>query len=111
MERSELEAFNWAVNLIKEQQWRDVVVEGDAQNIVHALQGKIRRGFHTQIIVENVSVAASDIQHIQFNFCFSEANNIAHRLAKWASSNVCSNVWYDGCPSWIIDIVFLDLAN
>lgn len=111
MERSELKTFKWAMDLIKEQQWREVVIEGDAQNIVHALQGKIKRGFHAQIIVENVSAAASEIQHLQFNFCFREANNVAHHLAKWALSTISSSVWLDGGPSWISDFVHSDFST
>lgn len=98
------------MHLIKESIWSSAIVEGDAQNVVLALQGKLLRGFHNQIMVENIRAAAVNAHQISFNFCFREANNVAHRLAKWASSSVCCNVWFDGGPPWIMDIVSSDLA-
>lgn len=86
-------------------------IEGDAQNVVKAIQGKLKRGFHNQILVENVRAAASGIPQVFFDFCYREANNVAHRLAKWASTSICSNVWRDGGPLWITDIVLSDFAN
>lgn len=45
VERAELEAFDWAVKASLQHQWHNIVVEGDAQTVVHALQGKISRAF------------------------------------------------------------------
>lgn len=45
-----------------------------------------------------------------FRFCFREANNAAHRLARWAASSICLEVWLDGGPSWISDIVLSDFS-
>lgn len=109
VERAELEAFRWAVDLAKHHRWNKISIEGDAQIIVHALQHKLSRGFHDQVVVDNILEAAKDIHSISFSFCFREANKVAHRLAKWASSCICSNVWVDGGPLWILDIVTYDL--
>lgn len=66
---------------------------------------------YNQIVVENVRAAASTVHQLSFSFCYREANNVAHRLDKWVSSNVCSNVWLDSGPSWITDVVFSDSSN
>lgn len=45
VERAELEAFQWAVDLAIDSGWQNVIVEGDAQTIVRALQGSISRSY------------------------------------------------------------------
>lgn len=107
-ERAELEAFLWAAHLIQHYQWKHVIVEGDAQVVVEALQSKLTRGLHNQILVSNILDSLADVDHITFNFCYREANGVAHRLAKWASTSICSLVWLDNGPYWISDIVFAD---
>lgn len=111
VERAEIEAFQYAVDTVLERNWSNVIVEGDAQVVVNALHGKISRGTHAQVIVNNIINASARIPHISFSFCFREADAVAHRLAKWASSSICSSVWLDSGPSWISDIVFSDLTT
>lgn len=77
VERAELEAFQWAVQLVKDMQWSEVILEGDAQNVVNSLQCKLSRGIHNQVLVNNILAATSGINHLSFNFCFREANNVA----------------------------------
>lgn len=110
VERAELEAIQWTMEIIKEHQWNNVIVEGDAQNVIKALQRRLNRSFHNQVIADNIVAASADIEHVSFSFCFREDNNVAHRLAKWASSSVCSSVWLNGGPPWIADIVLSDLS-
>lgn len=111
VERAKIDAFQWAMELAKEQQWERVIVERDALNVVHALQGKLARRIHNQIVINNICAAVKNLHDLSFNFCFREANFVAHRLAKWASASVSSCIWYDGGPTWISDIVFADLAT
>lgn len=110
VERSELEAIQWAIEIIKEHQWKKVVIEGDAQNVTKALKQQIHRSFHNQILVDNILASTAELDNVSFSFCFREANSVAHRLAKWASSGFCSSVWLNGGPPWIADIVFSDLS-
>lgn len=93
VERAELSAFYWAVDLVKERRWSKVIIEGDAQNVVKALQGTLHRGYHSQVMVDNITHAASLGSHISFSFCFREANSVAHRLARWAIASISSCIW------------------
>lgn len=110
VERAEIEAFLWAVELAKMHQWLHVTLEGDAQVVVHALQQKLTRSFHNQVLIDNVLASSAGRISFSFNFCYREANRVAHRLAKWASMNICSSVWLNSGPSWIDDFVFSDLS-
>lgn len=110
MERAELEAFKIAIDFVKDNSWSNVIIEGYAQNVVNALCGKIKRGGHTHILVSNISFVVSKLIGISFSFCFREANNVAHRLAKRALTSVCSSVWVDGGPLWISNLVLSDFS-
>lgn len=111
VERAEIDAFQWGVEIVKEQHWSRVVLEGDTLNAVHTLQGKLSRGIHNLVIINNIHAAVRALHDISFSFRFREANFVAHRLAKWASASVCSSFWYDSGPTWISDIVLSDLAT
>lgn len=109
MEIAEFNAFEWAAELVKDRNWGRVIVEGDAQNVVNALNGKLMRVIHTQVLVNNIKAAVSDLPSLSFSFCFREANYVAHRLAKWALASICSFIRLDSSPSCISDIVSSDL--
>lgn len=70
VERAELEAVQWFMELIKDHQFIIVMVEGDSQNVMKALQRITTRGFHNQVLVDNILAASSTLDHISFSFCF-----------------------------------------
>lgn len=111
VEMAELSAFLWVVEFVKDKSWDSIVFEGDAHSIVTALNGVLSRGLHAQILVDNILVASTKFAHLEFLFCYREANSVVHRLAKWASASICSSVWLDGGPSWISDIVLCDVPS
>ncbi|XP_057535284.1 uncharacterized protein LOC130813467 [Amaranthus tricolor] len=92
VERVELEAFYWAAVYVKGMQCSNVIFKGDAQIVVDALQHKISRDLHNQVHVTNILDLLSNVGSFSFYFCFREANNVAHRLARWASTSICSKV-------------------
>lgn len=51
-------------------------MEGDAQVVVNALQGKLSRSAHSQVIVDNIINASARVPRISFSFCFRKANNV-----------------------------------
>lgn len=103
--------FYWVASLVKEKSWGNVIIEGDAQLVVKALNGEITRNLHNQVLINNVRHNVSSVANCSFSFCFREANMVAHKLAKWAAANVCSRVWLNECPSWISNIVSSDFSS
>lgn len=65
VELAELDAIQWALDISKDRHWRKVIIKGDAQNVVKALQGKISRGLHAQVLVDNILVAALSIPQLR----------------------------------------------
>ena len=69
-----------------------------------------RRG-DIQAMLEDVSSLVPSFEKIIFSFCYRECNEIAHRLAKWATSSFSDEVWLVGGPSWISDLIVSDSPN
>lgn len=111
VERAEIEAFGWAIELVKERRWNKCIFEGDAQNVVKGLQSHLPHGFHNQVLIDNALYSVIDIQQHSFNFCFRQANGVASRLARWVVACIGSRVWLDGGPVWISDIVLSDSSS
>ena len=110
-ERSEIDAFLWAVQVAKNHGWSRCVVEGDAKFVVEALHGLIRRDPHNQVLVDNILALSSSFQDIRFVFCFREATMVAHKLARRSSSCICDEVWSVGGSDWISDLVLVDSSS
>lgn len=111
VERAELEAFKIAIDFILEHHCSNVIIEGDTQTVVDALCGRTVRGLHSQVLVNNIRELASSCFGISFRFCFREANGVAQRLARRDLSGFSANVWFDGGPIWISDLVLSDLSD
>lgn len=110
VEMTELYAADWAVSLAIEHQWPNVTFEGDTSLVVEALNGVRFRGLHAQTLVQNIRSRMGGFVSFSFCFCYRECNEIAHRLAQWASRSSCDNVWIKASPLWIRDLVISDIS-
>lgn len=106
---TELTAVAWAINLAKEHRWRAVKIEGDARLVIEALNGRRAGGLHSQTLINNIKSMLSFFTSISFSFCYRECNEVANRLARWATSNKCNLVWPRSGPLWIEDLVLADI--
>ncbi|XP_021839114.2 uncharacterized protein [Spinacia oleracea] len=110
-EMGEAAAALVAIKVAKEQGWKDIVLEGDACTIIRALKGSQQRGSHVQLMVEDARSIMPSFDSISFSFCFRECDEVAHRLAKQAVSNFSDEVWLDGGPLWISDVLVFDTPD
>lgn len=53
----------------------------------------------------NICLKIGVFDNISFSLCVRECNEVAYRLARWASNSNIDNVWIDSSPNWIRDIV------
>lgn len=79
--------------------------------VIKALQGDTRQGMHIQTIIKNNLVLLSSFETISFSFVHSECNMVEHKLARWASSSVCDEVWVSSDPSWIVHVPLSDILH
>lgn len=108
VEHAEVAAILWALKVARQNEWGRVIVESDAQCIIRAINNLCQRRGDIQLIVEDVKQSSVEFDNISFAFCFRECNEIAYRLAKWATSSYCDEVWHDGDPTWISDLIVSD---
>ncbi|KAL2906316.1 putative 4-hydroxy-4-methyl-2-oxoglutarate aldolase [Bienertia sinuspersici] len=110
-EMAEALAAKMALKLIRDQGWRKVIVEGDAQIIIRALQQKIRRSHYVQLIIEDVIHLSASIEEIVFTFAFHQCNEVAHRLAKWVVASFSDELWLNECLVWLSDLIVTDISS
>ena len=70
VERVEIGGFLWAVQLVKSLVWMHCIFEGDAKVVIEALNGKVSRAAHNQVLIDNILTISSGISHASFVFCF-----------------------------------------
>ncbi|KAL2931806.1 hypothetical protein RDABS01_037216 [Bienertia sinuspersici] len=99
-----------ALELAKAQGWSNIIVEGDALNIIKALQGQTQRSSYVQATVEDALALVSSFNDVKFNFCFRGCNEVAHRMAKWAVTAYSDKVWLGEDPNWISDVVVSNIS-
>lgn len=90
--RFEAHALFWALSVSKSQGWTNIVVEGDCKNIIDALNSCGQRGFHAQAIHNNCLYFRQLFSSVSFCFCFHNYNEVAHRLARWATFRLSDEV-------------------
>ncbi|KAL2932048.1 14.7 kDa ribonuclease H-like protein [Bienertia sinuspersici] len=107
-ELCEVRAILEAIYMAKDKGYINIILEGDAQVIIRALQKQILRSGHTQLVVEDICACRTSFSKVSFNFCYRECNLAALRLAKWAVHQYCEEVWYGEGPEWFYDIIVAD---
>ncbi|XP_026443638.1 uncharacterized protein LOC113343723 [Papaver somniferum] len=80
--------------------WRNVVLEGDALNIINTLKYKhLPFPWRIQYIISRIRDSVHNFNSIEFRFIKKEANNVAHSLAAHDVSTHASDVWLSTPPS------------
>lgn len=87
----------------------DVQFEGDCKSLIDALQGKSKRSFHFQTIINNFWSLSSNFSSCAVLFCCRDCNGVAHYLAKWATSSCCDKVWVFDVLPWLGDALCSNL--
>ncbi|CAO2821316.1 unnamed protein product [Amaranthus hypochondriacus] len=108
VEKAEIDGVLWAVQTPISSGWNNCFFEGDARSVIDALNGKVARAVHNQVLIDNILTFASRIEHASFAFCFREANMVAHRLARWSATSFCDMVWCEGGPTKISYLIVVD---
>lgn len=98
--------MHWALSFCVKQGWQNVIIESDCKCLVEALQGRSKRCYHINTIVDNCRSLSHNFSSLPFLFCFRDCNGVAHRLANWAMSSCCDKVWVDDIPPWLGDALY-----
>jgi len=94
-----------AVVFCKEAGFRDVIMEGDALNVVKEINSNPPYLSRLRHFVEAIKRELDFFQSILFVYAPREFNYAAHSLAKEASGSCLDRVWLEEFPSCISDVV------
>jgi hypothetical protein len=85
--------------------FRQIIFEGDAQTIVKEVNSESPcTSLHGQF-VEGIQSKMKALEEVQFNYVKRGANNVAHWLAKLATTLVTDETWMDSVPP-VICVLF-----
>jgi hypothetical protein len=79
--------------------------EGDAQLIVKEVNSEDPYASKCGHFVEGIKSLFKGFKTTSFFCVIIKANNVAHRLAKMATTHVTDNTWLENAPSDICNIV------
>jgi ribonuclease HI len=99
-----LAAF-YAVEFSRDMCFNDIILEGDALQIVAAVQTDSQHWSRFGHIVDGIKLGLSQLRSWQINHVKRDANSAAHVLAREAIKNVIDRVWVEETPNCIYGIV------
>jgi ribonuclease HI len=97
-----------AARLITELGLQNIILEGDAKQIVDAINSNMSTWSQYGHLVEDTRRLVCSLSRWKCIFTHREANEAAHRLAKAAAMNISDMIWRDQTPHCISDIVLME---
>ena len=98
------EALSW----LKSLGYNKVIVESNAQQLIHALQDSNGDLSYFGFIVDDCKIMSKDLGEYLFVFAKRLANQVAHSLVRAAGSMFDRRVWFFSLPLFISHILALD---
>ncbi|KAL3503032.1 hypothetical protein ACH5RR_037481 [Cinchona calisaya] len=78
-----------------------VISEGDATEVIKALQGVEEDLSEFEVVVEDIKKDLMQLGHVEFSWMARKNNIMAHRLAKYAIEHKRIQVWSEEIPSFL----------
>ncbi|XP_026419894.1 uncharacterized protein LOC113315863 [Papaver somniferum] len=110
---SEAGGFLLAFSLASRMNYNNIEIESDSQSIVRILNGESTRiPWRISRFIEEIKSSASTLGQVTYQSAPREANDAAHKLAKFAVANHVQNWWTSSQPpSCISSILALEAAH
>jgi ribonuclease HI len=97
-----------AIELCKDLGLQDVILEGDAIQVVQAINKQGMQNCCYGQILEDIHAVLRSFRWKEIKHVKREANSAAHTLAKLAASNYMNKVWMEEVPNSILSTVTLE---
>ncbi|XP_026451171.1 uncharacterized protein LOC113351395 [Papaver somniferum] len=99
---AEASGFLMAITLAEEMHFKKIIIEGDAQKIVHALNdGLTRVSWRLFRYVDQIKHMDFNFDQVEFSSIPREANEVAHQLATYAFKHNIQQWWISSQPPCI----------
>jgi ribonuclease HI len=100
-----------AVVFCKEAGFYEIILEGDAKQVVDDVKSRTTNHDAVGHFVEGIITEMQGLWEVSIFHVGREANNIAHQLAKEASTKEIDSVWLEDFPNFIIHAVLRELSS
>ena len=107
-EEAEVLACRRAVEFALECGFREMVVEGDNQSVMSALERKSCLFSRVGHILQDVLCLLNKFRWSQVQFAKRSANTVAHLLARHAKSESHDVIWLEESPPLVVQALYLD---
>ncbi|XP_030939482.1 uncharacterized protein LOC115964280 [Quercus lobata] len=107
-EEAEILACRRAVEFALECGFREMVVEGDNQSVMSALERKRCLSSWVGHILQDVLCLLNDFRWSQVQFAKRSANTVAHLLARHAKGRSHDVIWLEESPPPVLQVLYLD---
>ena len=109
----ELQLFAFAIQkalwLAKELDYRNLIVEGDCDDLLSSLRTPSPCLTYFGTLVDEIQELSSIFSTIQFNTISSSCNSVSFVLARESFSFSNCKVWFGACPDFLSSTVHNDL--
>ena len=111
IETMEVLAVRSAVSLAKELKFDQVIIEGDADVIIKAINsgGFLSSSFGH--IIRDMKLLSSAFHNVSYNHTRRQGNRVAHRLARMACNFSPFQVWMEDVPPDVASVYLSDLPE
>jgi ribonuclease HI len=100
-----------AVVFCKEVGFFEIILEWDAKQVVDDVNSRSPKYDGSGRFVEGIIMEMQGLQRVSISHVSREANNIAHLLAKEASTKEMDCVWLEECPTFILNAVLRETLS
>ena len=107
-EEAEVLACRRAVEFALECGFREMVVEGDNQSVMSALERKSCLFSRVGHILQDVLCLLNKFRWSQVQFAKRSANTVAHLLARHAKSESHDVIWLEESPPLVVQALYLN---
>ena len=111
VETVEVLAARSAVSLAKELNFDQVIIEGDTEVIIKAINngGFLSSSFGH--IIRDIKLLSSAFHKVSYSYTHRQGNRVAHRLARMACNFSPFQVWMEDVPPDVASIYLSDLPE
>jgi len=108
---AEVMAALLALQFSKEAGFLDVILEGDAAKVINEINSGPPYPSRIGHFLEHIHLEMGCFRSVVFSFIPRECNNVAHTLAKEASSNCVDNRWLEDMPGCVRSIILRERSS
>jgi hypothetical protein len=100
-----------AVVFCKEVGFYEIMLEGDVKQVVNDVNSRTPNHDVAGHFVEGIIMEMQGLRQVSISHVGRDANNVAHLLAKEASSKEMDFVWLEDCPNFILPVVLREISS